>query len=124
MQRGIAMDKGSVLNIIDRFKNILERKKVRVNKIILFGSYARGNYNEDSDIDLVIISDDFETMNYWERIDFLTDAIYEIFEPIEALSYTQSEWEKNESFLNDYARDGEVVYANITKRGFCERVKK
>jgi predicted nucleotidyltransferase len=105
------MDKGSVLNIIDHFKNILEQKKVRVNKIILFGSYARGNYNENSDIDLVIISDDFGTMNYWQRIDFLAEAIYEIFEPIEALSFTPSEWERNDSFLNDCARDGEVVYA-------------
>jgi predicted nucleotidyltransferase len=105
------MDKKSVLNIIERLKNILEQREVKVNKIILFGSYARGNYNESSDIDLVIISDDFETMNYWERIDFLSGAIYEIFEPIEALSFTPSEWEKNDSFLYDYARDGEVVFA-------------
>lgn len=110
-KKGGIVDKRSVLKIIDRFKNILEREKVSVKKIILFGSYARGNYNENSDIDLVIISDDFETMTYWERIDFLSGAIYEIFEPIEALSYTPSEWKKNDSFLNDYARDGEVVFA-------------
>ena len=104
------MDKRSVLNIIDRFKNILEQK-VRISKIILFGSYARGNYNDSSDIDLIVISNDFAAMNYWERIDFLSGAIYEIFEPIEALSFTPSEWEKNTSFLNDYANDGETVYA-------------
>ncbi len=111
MQRGVAMDKRSVLNTIDRLRNILERKEVKVDRIILFGSFARGNYKESSDIDLIIISDDFAPMNYWERIDFLSGAIYEIFEPIEAQSFTPSEWEKNDSFLNDYARDGEVVYA-------------
>ena len=105
------MDKRAVLNIIDRFKNILEQKKVKITKIILFGSYARGNYNDSSDIDLIVISDDFATMNYWERIDFLSEAIYEIFEPIEALSFTPSEWEKSDSFLIDYAADGETVYA-------------
>ena len=26
-------------------------------KIILFGSYARGNYNEDSDLDFILIKD-------------------------------------------------------------------
>jgi hypothetical protein len=50
-------------------------------------------------------------MNYWERIDLLSDAIYEIFEPIEALTFTPAEWEKNDSFLNDYANNGEVVFA-------------
>ena len=105
------MDKKSVLNIIDRFRNILEQKKVKIAKIILFGSYARGNYNDSSDIDLIVISDDFTTMNYWERIDFLSGAIYEIFEPIEALSFTSSEWETSDSFLTDYAADGEIVYA-------------
>ncbi|HLP46663.1 MAG TPA: nucleotidyltransferase domain-containing protein [Candidatus Deferrimicrobium sp.] len=104
------MDKKSVLNIIDRFKNILEQK-VKITKIILFGSYARGNYNDNSDIDLIVISNDFAAMNYWERIDFLSGAIYEIFEPIEALLFTPSEWEKNTSLLNDYACDGETVYA-------------
>jgi predicted nucleotidyltransferase len=105
------MDKGSVLKIIHHFKDLLEQKEVKVDKIILFGSFARGNYNEISDIDLIVISDDFGTMNYWERIDFLAEAIYEIFEPIEALSFTTSEWEQNDFFLHDYARDGEVVYA-------------
>jgi len=101
----------SVLSIIERFKNILEQKKVKISKIILFGSYARGNFNDNSDIDLIVISENFATMNYWERIDFLSGAIYEIFEPIEALSFTPSEWEKSDSFLTDYAASGEIVFA-------------
>lgn len=29
----------------------------RVKKIILYGSYARGDYNENSDIDIMILTD-------------------------------------------------------------------
>ncbi len=104
------MDKKSVLTIIDRFKNILEQKDFKIKKIILFGSYAKGNYNDNSDIDLIIISDDFGPMDYWQRIDFISEAIYEVFVPIEALPFTTSEWEKNDSFFNDYAKDGDVLY--------------
>ncbi len=105
------MDKGSALEIIERFRMILESKNVKIRKIILFGSFARGNFNAGSDIDVIVLSDDFAPMDYWERIDLLSEAIYEIFEPIEAVSFTPNEWEKSDSFLVDYARDGEVVYA-------------
>jgi predicted nucleotidyltransferase len=105
------MDKITVLEIIERFRKILESKNVKINKIILYGSYAKENYHESSDIDVIVMSRDFAPMDYWTRIDLLSEAIYEIFEPIEAVSFTPEEWETSDSFLVDYARNGEVVYA-------------
>lgn len=105
------MDKAAALGVINQFKTALESKSVSINKIILFGSYMTGKFKEGSDIDLVIISDDFKNKTYWERIDILSDAIYEVFKPIEAVALTSEEWEKGESMVIDYARNGEVVYA-------------
>lgn len=39
---------------IDGINNIL---KNRVKKIILYGSYARGDYRENSDLDIMILTD-------------------------------------------------------------------
>ena len=49
-------------NIIDKIVKefIMQVKKIlgkRVKKIILYGSYARGDYNESSDIDIMILTD-------------------------------------------------------------------
>jgi predicted nucleotidyltransferase len=66
---------------------------------------------EGSDIDILVISDDFSGKNYWERIDILSDAIYEIFEPIEAVALTVEEWEKGESAIVDYAKEGDIIFA-------------
>lgn len=105
------MDKAAALGVINQFKTALESKSVSINKIILFGSYMTGKFKEGSDIDLVIISDDFKNKTYWERIDILSEAIYEVFKPIEAVALTSDEWERGESMVVDYARNGEVVYA-------------
>ncbi len=35
-------------------------KHYKIEAIILFGSYAKGTENEDSDIDIAVISSDFE----------------------------------------------------------------
>ena len=47
---------------IEKIKpEIIQRlKPLKPNKIILFGSYAYGNPNEDSDIDLFLIKDNLE----------------------------------------------------------------
>ena len=58
------MDKKAVLEIIAAFKNSLESKGTKVDKLILFGSYTTGQNREDSDIDLVVISQDFENKDY------------------------------------------------------------
>lgn len=104
------MDKKTVLEIISSFRKAIESEGIKTDKLILFGSYATGRYREDSDIDVVVISQDFNDKGYWERIDILSSAIYQVFQPIEAVAMTPEEWERGKSLLVDYAKGGEVVY--------------
>ena len=104
------MDKEAVLRIISDFGKALETQKVKPQKIVLFGSYSTGTQHEGSDIDLVVISDDFAGKDYWERIDILSAAIFTVFAPIEATAMTPQEWESGESRIVDYARHAEVVH--------------
>lgn len=104
------MDKKTVLTIISDFRKALESAGIGPQKILLYGSYAAGNNRVDSDIDLVVISEDFEDKSYWQRIDILSKAIYKVFQPIEAVAMTPKEWQQGNSFIADYAKDAEVVY--------------
>lgn len=103
------MDKGTVLRIIADFKKLLESKAIKVDRIILYGSYASGKFREGSDIDILVISDDFKNKNYWERIDILSEVIYEVFKPIEAVAMTLDEWERGDSVIAGFAQKGEVI---------------
>lgn len=107
---GIGLDKKAVLIIIDKFLDSLRSKGLKVNKLILFGSYATGTFREGSDIDLVVVSDDFVGKTYWERIDILSDAIYDVFQPIEAVAMTTEEFESESSLITQYAKEGKVVF--------------
>lgn len=83
----------------------------QARKVILYGSDADATHREGSDIDVVIISDDFAGKGYWERIDILADGIYEIFASIEAVAMIPEEWERDDSLIAAFARTGEVIYA-------------
>jgi len=89
-----------VKRIIERYRQELKNFNINSQKIILYGSYAKGNPREDSDIDLIVISDDFKDMNLRERLEILGIAAGRVFEPIEALGYTPKEIEqRKETFL-------------------------
>jgi len=104
------MEKNAALEVLSRFRKAVESHHIRVDKLILFGSYATGANREASDIDVVVISKDFANKDYWERTEILSDAIYDVFEPIEAVAVTPEEWEKGELGIVGCAKDGEIVY--------------
>ncbi|MBC8204253.1 nucleotidyltransferase domain-containing protein [bacterium] len=103
------MDKTEILNIIVRFKDALIKNGLRVENIILYGSYHTGGFREDSDIDLIVISEDFKGKGFLERIDMMMEALCEVFKPIEAYPMTPEEYKKGDSMIALFAREGEEV---------------
>ena len=84
---------------------------ITVKKAILTGSWATGTYLEDSDVDLIIVSDDFSKMPISKRLNYLqkkwTNKI-----PLEAFGYTVDEFRKlsqRSTYVKDSIRDGVVL---------------
>ena len=82
--------------IIREYKDELHKLGITTARIVLFGSYRNGTPREDSDIDLLVISNDFARMNLRERLELLGVAAGRVFEPIAALGYTPEEIEEKE----------------------------
>ena len=53
------MGKGQVIRLIKEFVNALKQEGITIDRVILYGSYARGHARPDSDIDVAVISKDF-----------------------------------------------------------------
>lgn len=55
------MDKEDVLKIANNYA-VVVNANYKVFKIYLFGSYAKDNYNEDSDIDIAVVFEDYDDL--------------------------------------------------------------
>jgi len=55
------MDKTDALTIAGKYADTV-KEKYDYLKIILFGSYAKGNFNDDSDIDIAVIFKDYNNL--------------------------------------------------------------
>jgi len=97
--------------ITKRFRASIEAQGISVKQLVLFGSYAENREREGSDIDIAVISEDFKKKSYWQRIDLLSKAIFDVMEPIEAVSFTPEEWEKQDTMICQFAHGGKPITA-------------
>jgi predicted nucleotidyltransferase len=64
------MDKKSVIKLAKKYLSFLKEKNYKIQKAYLFGSYAKGNFNPDSDIDLAIVMKNLKN-SFWMQGDLL-----------------------------------------------------
>ena len=108
------MAEEKLLEVIDFFKNQLIYEGINISKIILFGSQAAGTASEDSDIDLVVVSEDFANKNIFEKIKLLNKAdaktIKKFMVPIDVILMSPKELENE---LKESLKD-QGKYRSIT----------
>lgn len=103
------MDKEKVRRLVEEYAKLVVSNMV-VNKIILYGSYARGNFRKDSDIDVAVvvprssISDDI--LKDMAKLFKLRRAISNDIEPVLLIDEDDPS-----GFLESISQYGEVVYA-------------
>jgi uncharacterized protein len=104
------MDKKESLSIIKKFVEEL-RGDFSIHNVVFFGSRVEGRARKDSDIDLIIVSDDFEGMSFFRRVAKMYDY-WETSKPVDFLCYTVREFErlKNRiSIVSEALKEGVLV---------------
>ena len=97
--------------IDDVVRQIVE--KFHPQKIILFGSYARGNFRPESDVDLLVVMET-ELKPVRQEIEISRQLDYEF--GLDLLVYTPGVLKERlalgDSFLREIVRDGKIVCEN------------
>lgn len=70
----------------------------RLKAVYLFGSYARGDYDESSDLDVMIVLESYKS--YWEElvrsVELVSDLSLEYDVTISRTIMTEEQWKKGE----------------------------
>ncbi len=80
------------ITLLKEFKKKLS-KQISIQKMILFGSRAKGKPHRWSDFDLIIVSKDFKKINSLERGASMYDY-WDLDYPVDFLCYTPEEFNK------------------------------
>lgn len=108
------MDKATVIAAVDCLRDVLLAQGLGLHKIVMFGSRIRGDEEEESDIDLLIVSDDFRDMSIFERAALTKNAEVTAMKkfqvPFDIITLTREEFETGGSLFTQFAEGGEVVF--------------
>ena len=103
------MDKTDVVSIAQEYACAIKANYNYI-KIILFGSYAKGNYHEDSDIDIAVVLKDYSNL-----MDIQLDLMRlrrKIDSRIEPHPFRESEFELSNPIVNEIVKYGKEIEIN------------
>lgn len=109
------MAESKAVKAIKFFEKRLVDKRLNVSKIVLFGSQAEGKFRAESDVDIVLISEDFKNKSIFKRLELIKEAeiatIKKFMIPLDVIMMTPEEFEGGTSLVSEYAKNGKVLFA-------------
>ncbi|MHB1275865.1 MAG: nucleotidyltransferase family protein [Candidatus Humimicrobiaceae bacterium] len=94
-----------VLSVTTDYINKLKRQ-IPVEKVVLFGSYAKGNYTKDSDVDLAVFSPAFDSMSRVDGLTFLLMQALGYKIDIQPQPYTMKDYTEHTGLVDDILKTG------------------
>ena len=113
--------KYSEVELKDKLNNFVNcvTKVFNVDKIILFGSYAKGNTHEYSDIDIALISCDLDSKHArWENIEHIMEKSNIEYDPdLQLIPFSKESFDNDAdspigSFIREIKETGKIIYSN------------
>ena len=102
--------------LISDFNQLMvEHYSNRLSKIILYGSYARGDFNEESDIDFLVLLND-ENVSVIKEIDETNNQLFDLslkhnFIPISSYVVSKNNFQNsNKALFRFIKKEGITIY--------------
>lgn len=94
----------TAIKTVKNFIKSCEESNITFSKVIMFGSTINGNPNEESDIDLLLVSDKFG-YSKWENAKLIA-RVNKKFTSIEAHTFPTEYFLAGDPFINEVKRTG------------------
>lgn len=103
--------------VTDQLPEITKRivDLIQPDKIILFGSYARGDYDQDSDIDLLVVVEGVASTRV--ESNRIRQALRGLLSPVDVIVATPDQIERYKDSIGmiyrSVLREGKVIYDRV-----------
>ncbi|MEW5767119.1 MAG: nucleotidyltransferase domain-containing protein [bacterium] len=94
-----------VIKKIQRFHDMVTSVGIRLERVILFGSYAKGKANQWSDIDIALVSRDFQGIGFYDR-QRINPFILKIDTRFELHPYRTEDFTEEDPFIKEILNEG------------------
>lgn len=107
------MVESSIIAAIKKYISALSQFGIHASRAVVFGSFATGNANNLSDIDLIVIAPEFDGPREMTLVEKLWLATTSADNRIEPIPCGEKEWETDQSrpVLEIARREGTIINA-------------
>ncbi len=95
-----------VINKVKRFAGAVRKQGVQLRQVFLFGSYARGEQREWSDIDVALVADEFVGVSFEDIKRFIDVTIQKPYILFELHTFSTADFETGNPFVAEIKRTG------------------
>lgn len=93
------------VGVLENFLRNVSDIDIKIERAILFGSYARGNAGKWSDIDIAIVSSDFSGIPFYDR-EMLIPVLLKVDTRIELHPFRPEDFNENNEFVREIIKNG------------------
>jgi predicted nucleotidyltransferase len=108
------MDQATAIEIGKKYLQILLQHNYPVNRVILFGSFAKGDQHSDSDIDLAIIMkelpDPFQT-----QVELLK-LTWNFNTQVEPHPFDENDFDSSQPLIKEIRKEGIEIFSHNTNQ--------
>jgi len=104
----MAVSADSIKNIVRKYVRRLRENNIPVQQALLFGSYAKGTHQKDSDIDVAIISPLFKGDRFSDRR-LIVPFRRGLDSRIEPMPFTQADFEEGGILIDEIKKTGQII---------------
>jgi predicted nucleotidyltransferase len=94
-----------IRNTIEQYLRLLKENNFKIQRVYLFGSYARGDYTEWSDIDLALVSDNFKGIRIKDK-DKIRKITLSVSSSIEVLPFNPNDFNAENPLAKEIMETG------------------
>lgn len=101
----MAESQDMIRKIIKNYIGVITKKNIKIDKVYLFGSYAKGTSDGNSDIDIAIVSKDFSGDRFSDRR-LLVPLRRKIDRRLEQIPYRTENFKENDPLVVEILKNG------------------